>query len=279
MVHKLNYLNIPENIATAYGKKKGTTSIILAGVHGDEKCGVDVLEKTLESVSIESGTVMYGYGNPKAIMLDKRFTEQNLNRLFYEGNCNEEIKKTYEFDRAEFLKTYFNKADALLDIHASTTEQSTPFVICESNGFDIAKKLPFPKIVSGFDACQPGGTDYYMNCIGKIGICIECGYHKDFLSRKIAQDSIKAFLKARGHIKGDATRCNPEYKRVFRNYRANSNIFTLSKKFADFEILQKGDIVGDDGGVPFRSPKKCFILFAKNGTTINDEVFLLGEDQ
>jgi hypothetical protein len=38
-----------------------------------------------------------------------------------------------------------DKCDALLDIHASFTKDSVPFVICEKQSFDIARILPnFP---------------------------------------------------------------------------------------------------------------------------------------
>ena len=65
---------------------------------------------------------------------------------------------------------------------------------------------------------------------------------------------------------------------MFYKHYTKNDYFTLNKKFADFENLQKGDIIGKDGELPIHSPKKCFILFAKDGTKQNDEVFLLGED-
>jgi hypothetical protein len=169
------------------------------------------------------------------------------------------------------------KADVLLDIHASSVEQSFPFIICERNGYDITKFLPVSEIVSGFDNVEPGGTDYFMNRINKIGICIECGYRADPHSREVAQLAILAFLKARGHIKNDITPNKQIRRNMFYKHNAESDTFTLRKNFADFEMLQRGDIIGIDGDTEIRSPKECFILFAKNGTQINDEVFLLGE--
>ena len=272
----VDYSIISNEILTISGNEVGSTSIILAGVHGDEKCGVDVLEETLKSVCIEAGTVMYGYGNPEAIKANKRFTEANLNRMFYDGNCDDETKKTYEYRRSDFLKMHLKKADALLDIHASTTEQSFPFVICEPNGFDVVKFLPVSEIVSGFDYVEPGGTDYFMNSINKIGICIECGYQADPNSHEVARLAILAFLKAKGHIKNDIIPNKQNYRNMFYKHYAKSDSFTLHKNFADFEILQQGDIIGIDGDITVYSPSECFILFAKNGTQVNDEVFLLG---
>ena len=39
-----------EEITKIVGREEGTTSIILVGVHGDEKCGMEALEKILQFI-------------------------------------------------------------------------------------------------------------------------------------------------------------------------------------------------------------------------------------
>ena len=267
-----------EGITQLKGKEKGATSLVLVGVHGDEKCGVEALENILPTLEIERGTVLFGYGNPCAIETNKRFTEVNLNRVFKNDDLlSKNDKDSYEYGRAQFLKNYFKKANALLDIHASSIPNSKTFVICEANAREVVKYFPIDLVVSGFDKVEPGGTDYYMNSIGKMGICLECGYMKDPQSVKVAEESIFAFLKARGHIKNDITPRKQSYVKMFEKYFAKTDKFTLSKPFENFEVLRENQIIGIDGQEEIKTPKRSLILFAHNSTKVGDEVFLLGE--
>jgi len=267
-----------EEFTKIIGREEGTTSIVLVGVHGDEKCGVEVLERILPSLEIERGTVLFGYGNPRAIEANKRFTETNLNRMF---NADEQLtendKKSYEYQRAQFLKTYFGKAEALLDIHASSITNSRAFVICEANAKEIVKFFPIDLVVSGFDKVEPGGTDYYMNSVGKVGICLECGYMRDPQSIKIAEESVFAFLKTRGHMKNNLVPQKQDYIQMFKKYFAKTDKFTLSKPFKNFEVLEENQLIGIDGQEKVKTSRRSLILFAHNSTKVGDEVFLLGE--
>ncbi len=252
--------------------------MILAGVHGNEKCGEKVLKKISPLLKIESGRVLLGYGNPRALKANVRFTQANLNRMFKSDDLLlESDKMSYEYKRAQFLKKYLNQAEALLDIHASFTPNSKAFVICEKNANETIIYLPVDLVVSGFDNVEPGGTDYYMNNMGKIGICVECGYLEDPESARIAEESIYAFLKARGHLKN---RMNPRKQsriQVSSLYLTKTNNFILSKAFDDFEEIVKGQAIGTDGGEEIQAKSPGVILFARNRNKVGEEAFLLGE--
>ena len=186
-----------ENIKILKGKRKGPTSIIIGGIHGNETCGVNAVKKIFSTLKIDAGKVIIAFGNPKAIIKKLRFVESNLNRLFRPSKqLSKKEKSSYEYSRMLFLKKYLKQSDFLLDIHASFTPKSRRFIICENNANKIIKYLPFNLVVNGFDAVQPGGTDYHMNKIGKIGICVECGYKDDPKSNFIAEKAIKANQKA-----------------------------------------------------------------------------------
>lgn len=267
-----------EKITEIIGDKKGPTSIILAGVHGNEKCGVEALDKILPKLEIQSGRVLFGYGNPRAIEANKRFTETNLNRMFKDDNLlSKRDREGYEYKRAQFLKSYLNVADALLDIHASSNTNSRPFIICEANSKMLTDYLPVDTIVYGFDNIEPGGTDYYMNSINKIGICVECGYLGDPKSTLIAEENIFAFLKAQGHITNDLQPQKHSYIQMYDLYLTKTNSFSLEKQFDVFEEVIEGEIIGLDGTEEIRAKKNSIILFAQNLTKIGEEAFLLGE--
>jgi succinylglutamate desuccinylase len=256
----------------------GPISVILAGVHGDEKCGIIALEEVLPQLEIKYGCVFFGYGNPRAIKKNVRYTEANLNRMFnYDKKISLKEKKSYEYQRAQFLKIYLDKAEALLDIHASSIPNSKAFAICEPNAKKLVEYLPIDITVSGFDEMEPGGTDFYMNSQGKIGICLECGSIQDPRSIEIAKESIFSFLKARGHITNNLVPRKQTWIQIFEKYFAKASTFTLSKPFKNFELLNQKQLIGIDGEKEVVASKQSLILFAHNGNKIGDEVFMLGE--
>src|SRR3989339_235940 len=262
------------------GKQKGPISIILVGVHGNEQNGVRALENILPTLQIEKGCVFFAYGNPKAIEKNKRFTEANLNRMFKsDAMLLEQEKVSDEYARAQFLKTYFHKASALLDIHASMVPNSTPFAICEANAHSVVEYLPISRVVSGFDKVEPGGTDYYMNSIGNIGLCVECGYLGNPQAIQTAEESIIAFLKARGHMANDLRVRKQTVIRMYDLYITKTNLFTLAQPFADFEEIASGQLIGKDGQKEIRAKTNSIILFAHSRNKMNEEAFLLGQKE
>lgn len=266
-----------EEIIELKGASNGPTSVILVGVHGNEKCGVFALQKILQTLNIEFGRVLFAYGNPRAIDQNVRFTEMNLNRAFKpNGLYTEQEKNTYEYQRAQFLKNYLNQADALLDVHASFTPDSKRFIICENNSEKIAQYLPFNLVSSGFDKLEPGGTDGYMNSQNKIGICVECGYLGDSSSTQVAEEAILNFLSARHHINRQIKKY-PQTKIKFNSiYFTKTNNFRLNKDFIDFEEIKKGELIGSDSNEEIRALEDSVIIFARNRNTVGDEAFLLG---
>ncbi|MEI6479932.1 MAG: succinylglutamate desuccinylase/aspartoacylase family protein [bacterium] len=266
-----------ENVIELVGREPGPTSMILVGVHGNEKCGVEALNKILSKLEIQKGKAFFAYGNPQSIDQNVRYTEANLNRMFKSDELlSEKEKESYEYSRAQFLKKYLDQADVLLDIHASYTPASQRFIICEPNSKEIVKYLPFSLIVSGFDQVEPGGTDYYMNSIGKIGICVECGYLGDQKSTEIAEESIYTFLRAREHVSGERQIYTQNYIQMYSIYITKNN-FKLTKEFSDFEEINLGQVIGTDGKEEVRAQKDSIILFARNVETGGEEAFLLGE--
>ena len=262
------------------GKDVGETSLILVGVHGDERCGIEAIEKLLPNLEIMCGTVLVEYGNPRAIGQKKRFTESNLNRMFKDdATLTSKEKSSYEYKRAQYLKTLLQQADVLLDVHASFTPASKAFLICEANAYHLAAKLPFDTVVSGFDDVEPGGTDYYMNSIGKVGISAECGSLEAPAATERAADVIVNFLRARGNIPEASKSPNlpQSYIRMHTLYLTETSEFELLRPFADFDPILKGEIIGIDGARTIRADDDCIILFACNQNKVGDEAFLLGK--
>ncbi len=262
--------------------KPGPTSVIMAGTHGNEICGVKAFYQIVPTLNIEKGKVYFVFGNPRAIEQKVRLTEFNLNRTFRTANFyTKEIKKTYEYQRAQYLKKILTKADTLLDIHSTTNPGSKPFIICSKKGHKIATFLPkmFIREVWGFGDIEPGATDDFMDSKGKIGITVECGQHDDIKAVNLAKETILSFLIIRGHNENKVK--NKQNKRpVFqmqRIYKNKSASFKLKKKFVDFSPIKKGALIGFDGLHPVNSDRNGVIVFAHDTHGQNEEAFILGK--
>ena len=267
-----------DDVIKISGKETGPVSIVIAGVHGDETCGIEAFKSLLSNLTIKRGLVYFALGNPRAIKQGKRFTEANLNRMFLDDNeLDGKSKSSYEYNRSKYLKKYLDKAQVLLDIHASSIPGSRSFLICEPNSFEIVKYLPTGLVVTGFDNVEPGGTDYYMNKQGKIGICLEAGYTNDSQSTVVAKETIMAFLKARNHLYNDLHPISQTRISMFDKYYSKTDKFVLAEPFLNFEALKSGQLIGYDGQTEVRAPRDCVILFAQSTRKVNEEAFLLGE--
>ncbi|MBP6866152.1 MAG: succinylglutamate desuccinylase/aspartoacylase family protein [Candidatus Pacebacteria bacterium] len=264
------------------GQKPGPKSVIFAGIHGNEVCGVKAFYEIVPNLRLDSGEVYFVFGNPKAIQKNVRFTEFNINRAFRDAKLyNLKIKKTYEYKRAQYLKKFLNKAETLLDIHSTTNPGSKPFIICEKNANKITPYFTkrFVREVGGFGKIEPGATEDYMNDRGKIGITVECGQHNDPNSINIAEDTLIAFLKAQGHIL-DKTNTHKSTRPAFvvqSLYLTKTESFTLKKQFVDFSPIKKGAVIGTDGTEIRKSDRDGVIVFAHNCKGIGQEAYILGK--
>lgn len=168
----------------------------MGGIHGNEPAGVKVL-KLLEKIKPVSGTLHLIHGNPRAIAKGERFTEENLNRVFHNTTG-----KKYEHIRGREIRKILKECDALLDIHGyqEIWGITKPLIICEEGSIETAKKLGIRTISYNWKKFHKGSSDHYMDKIGKIGICIECGPNGNKDAYKIGLDVALRFLSHFGII-------------------------------------------------------------------------------
>jgi succinylglutamate desuccinylase len=278
----MKYSEIQKEPIIFEGKESGKTVIILGGIHGDEICGIESINFLRNNPpDIKRGKLILMYGNLKAIESGTRQHDVNLNRIFLNGDKYlPDHHKTYEYVRANEIKSYLNEADVLLDIHSVRSQDGTPFIICENNSKEIIKYFPFLISCSGFDEAHPGGTDGYMNGLNKQGICIECGTHTDPKAFERAINSINIFLRVTDLIDGKEELVINDKQKSFNCYfiYKTKNNFILSDEFIDFTPLKKGTLIGIDGNEKIYTDKDSIIVFAQNRDSSNQEAFCLLEE-
>jgi succinylglutamate desuccinylase len=260
------------------GARPGKTTVILAGVHGNEICGIKAFDSIIPKIRIKSGKVIFIYANLKAIKQSKRQIEKNLNRCFYK-NQPIEIKGKLEGKTAKEIIPYLDSADFMLDIHASFTKDTKPFVICDKKQLGKANIFDSKIVTYNWDSFEPGSTDYYMNQKNKPGFCFECGYSSDEKSIEIAKKIIINFLVYTKNIPGTLfNRNNQKFFRIKSIYKNKDYQFKKSRFFRDFEKADKKTIVGYENSKPIIIEKNDIILFLKDSENLNEECFLTAEE-
>ena len=265
-----------EGVTTKIGKGPGPVVAIFGGVHGNEKVGVEVVRTLAEKLVLTAGTVHLVEANPKAIQQNVRAIKKNLNRCF----VRKEDSAESEDIRAQELMDLLDTADVLIDIHASNTPGSTPFIICEAEAMELAHLLNFELISSGWDAIEPGAADGYMHRQNKPALCLECGYAEDVeINYALAENSILRVLSHLKMLEAPVVLSLNVVQKHLEVYKAvirENEKFALTRSFKDFEILSEGEDIAVDGERVYKAKEGDCIIFARPNAPIGGEAFILG---
>ena len=184
--------------------------------------------------------------------------------------------------RALELMDLLDSCDALLDLHASNTPGSTPFVIAEPAAFAITEKLDFNIVSYGWDEIEPGAADGYMHRSGKIGICLECGYAADAeKNSQLAVSSAMIFLSHFGLIESPKSDSHKIQQLVHVHTCIMNHDDTLEfvREFEDFEPLPARQIFAKDVDREYRAEEHDCIIFQRSDAPIGTEACIIGSFQ
>lgn len=256
----------------------GPILTILWGIHGNEICGVQAIDRLRETLKLSRGKVFLLYGNIEAIDQGVRQIDLNLNRMFQGDKAfSPEEKETIEYKRSREIIPYLNSSDASLDLHSSPSVGSPAFIICEENGKDVVENFPIPIRCYGFAKVEPGGTDGYMNSRGKIGICVECGNHNDPEASKKALVSVCKFLEYFDVVEWKEPDSCGAKQLIFTAkfaYKTQTDNFRIVKTFTDFEDITKGQLIWYDSNESVYAENTGKILFARDRNETGVEGFV-----
>lgn len=267
------YINEENSIIELNSYKVWNTTTIMVWVHGNELSWVNAMLDILKDIKVISWKVYVIFANLKALEINKRFYEKDLNRCFIKNN----IWKTYEDKRANEIIPYLEKSNYLLDIHNTLNEKnSIPFLISEHK--NLWKYFDVNYVISWFDKLHPGWSDGYTNSIWKIGLCLEVWNLFDIKWQKIAKTGILNFLAFTWNIYW-ISKINESQNFINFNYiyKNKTMDFRFSKPFLDFEKVNEWDIICYDGWKTIEAPYDSYILFSNIPNKIWNETFCLGK--
>lgn len=279
-----------------HGLRKGTNLLIFGAVHGNEPAGPAAINSARARFDSGELTLLNGsitwvpIANPKAFTQDKRFVEEDLNRVF-KGSA---APASYEAHLANELGMLIKSSDAFLDIHTTSAPGPTCVFIDFPTKENIvfANSLGMEYAITGWPslyAANPFGQDSfdttrYAYEQGKIGIIIECGQHREPTAIPIAEDSI---LRALGHFGmidpkyapapfSNTTKTIHMSRLVYKDNDADA----LTKDWDHLEPIPKGTVIAMRAdGEEIVAEEDSIMLLPKRGATARQEWFYIGEEK
>lgn len=175
-------------------------------------------------------------GNPKALMQNKRYLDEDLNRAFNSQ------QSSYEAKRAQSIKNYFHSIplDVVYDIH-STPTKSQPMIICTDNpaSLALAKQIPIEPIVLGLIESVHGvSLTKYFSQQGAIDLAFECGMHDDLEQNPWIQPIVET-IRAFHHDIPLSSRYPHTIIKIKKQIRTQDMTFRFSQKYSGFEKLSQ----------------------------------------
>jgi succinylglutamate desuccinylase len=128
---------------------------IVGGTHGNEWTGITIVENLKHQIQNPSKLDLhYLLANPEAFKINRRYKDEDLNRVFAKLDSNPK-SQTYEFQRAQEIRTQLlTKPDAaIIDLHTTTGNMGRTLIIPSLSqwhkclALHVSQKLPDTKII------------------------------------------------------------------------------------------------------------------------------------
>jgi succinylglutamate desuccinylase len=267
---------------------RGPRVVLFGGVHGDELSGVHAIEKLFFDLftgtrQLRQGSLTLVRGNEQALAAERRYLKHNLNRLFREEYGPEIDRSSYEFNRAQELKSVLHDCDYFLDLHSAPIAQE-PFMVAERPVVDFFSRLGIPRIVTGwskFSAGAIGGdAENYANAHGARSATLESGSHFDKRSNDVAYRTIISLLSLLEMMEGaERPAVGPlEIVDVYSVVTKDADDFRYARAVDNFDLIEKDQAFAFQNGRAITVSEDSYLLIPMKpeDTRLHEEVCYLG---
>lgn len=276
------------NVVRLRGDGDGPRAVIFSGVHGDEVSGIHAVEKLFFDFftgarPLLRGSLTLARGNEEAIRAERRYLKYNLNRIYKEEYGPEIDRSSYEYKRAQELKSILHDCDYFLDLHSAPTA-GEPFVVVEQFAVGFYAKLGIPKIMTGWSKFSSGAVggdgENYANMHGAKSATLESGSHFDKRSNDVAYRSAVSFLSLLEMIAAPLPQPTGalEFVDVYDVVLKGADDFRYAGTVDNFKFIPKGQPFAYENGSPLTVKEDTYLLIPMKPeqTRIREEVCYLG---
>lgn len=283
------------------GGTKGITVVVFAGIHGNESSGIFAIQEVYNKIEhLKINGTIYGIsGNLKALEQNKRFIDEDLNRIWTFEKLEKLIRKkelnAEESEQSE-LFDLLNEIISLnpgpfyfIDLH-TTSSKTLPFITISDALINrrFSKLFPVP-IVLGIEEYLNGPLLTYINQLGYVSIGFESGqhdeinsitYHMSFLylalvyTRILQKEDIPDFSEHFNKIKSASQKQSEIYEVIHLHKIEPKDNFSMLNGFKSFQTVKKGVPLAKSNGQEIKSKKKG-ILFMPLYQKIGEDGFFI----
>ena len=264
--------------------KKGEKICISGGVHGNETCGVKAIRKLenelLSKQNLLKGQVLTLIANKKAIKLNKRCIDFDLNRAF--GNDN---AFGYESNLAKQIKPFLQGIDFLLDLH-STSASTMPFCagILTTDHLKVFQMTEIDLYTHGWELHR----GYSMlidevNRWGGVGIIAECGKTDEKSTNYVAYQTIISLLEKLQFLSLSEFKTTSKRRKIIKIkeiVKAKSDNFFFVRNFKNLDPVNTYEIIAYDDQEPISYNYPFLIVMPTVGSLqVGEEAFGIGIEE
>ncbi|NTS75624.1 aspartoacylase [Catenovulum sp. SM1970] len=161
---------------------------IVGATHGNEITGYYLLQKwqqqpeLIQRSSFNTRTLL---ANPKAVEINRRYVDQDLNRQFASHNLADETLGGYEQNRAKVINAELgpkgaSKTDLVIDLHTTTSNMGPTLLMPQAGPFynQLAAylKLKMPSVTIFRDEDHKANEEHHLLATtGRYGVIVEVG--------------------------------------------------------------------------------------------------------
>ncbi len=225
--------------------------VISGGVHGNELIGIYVVKKMQHDFfETKNISVDFLLANPKAIKLNRRYIDYDLNRAFGKEALTQD-SHLYEFERAKVIEQRLKNCDFLIDLHTTTANMGISVILSKKDERSenvakiLAKEFEQVRIVQWFGSDEGD----FINSLVPSSITIEVGpVCQGVLDSDLFFSTLKVVQRVLDILEKNEV-CNdshPAYKieRYIDFPRVEGELFGMihpELRGKDFTLLHKGD--------------------------------------
>lgn len=255
------------------GHKKGPTMVFFGGIHGNETAGVFALNTVFSALDRKdiSGTLYAITGNISALKENKRYVNNDLNRLWFSERIKEiQDKTSLNTEEAELLELFKIIHDILetetgpfyfIDFH-TTSSKTIPFITINDALINRKFSSLFPvPLVLGIEEYLEGPLLSYINQLGYVSLGFESGQHDEkeavsnsqafiylalVYAKAMSQNAITGFPIYYQQLKEQCHNIKDTFEVSYLHRVKPADNFKMVSGFKSFEKISKKAILAHD---------------------------------
>jgi len=256
------------------GHNTGPTMVFFGGVHGNETAGVFALKEVFSKLNPEhiSGTLYAITGNKEALKQNKRYLNNDLNRLWFkERIISIQNKTVLNHEEKELLELYtliHNIIDTesgpfyFIDFH-TTSSKTIPFITINDALINRKFSSLFPvPLVLGIEEYLEGPLLSYVNQLGYVSLGFESGQHdekdavinsKAFIylalvyANAMDAETVIGFQIHFRQLQEQSYNIQDAFEVIYLHRVKKEDNFKMVDGYRSFEKIKKGTVLATDG--------------------------------